>query len=83
MTKQRIVDEIGGEHIRLPGCPDIIVTRVWAYQWLIRMGYRPIGGFGSADYMAFAGPAESTPLTDLSDPAVRQFLSYVESEVSA
>ena len=69
------------EHISLPGCPQIIVTRIWAYNWLRdTLGYDPKErGFGSIDYMAFGRREVAEPLTDLSQPWVVQTLAFIES----
>lgn len=71
------------EHIPLPGAPQIIVTRAFAYDLLVRWGYPPIGGFGSVDYMVFGGRnlhASTEPLTDLDQPWVRDLLDRMRKE---
>lgn len=85
MAKQtrNIVDEIMNEPIRLPGAPQVIVTRGWAYQWLKKMGYNtdPKAGFASVDYMVFGGarlrPVDE-PLTDLTQPHIVELIALME-----
>jgi hypothetical protein len=79
--KRSILEAVMNEHIRLAGCPQLIVTREWACAWLVKMGYPPHGGFGSADYMAFGRPEIKEELTDMDDPNVKKFLTAVEEEV--
>lgn len=59
----RILDKLMAEHIPLPGCPDIIVTRAYAWQYLLDLGFDPCEN-GAMDYMVFvpaAVPLELTP----------------------
>lgn len=82
-TKRNIVDEIMNEPIRLPGAPQVIVTRGWAYQWLKKLGYPtdPRVGWGSVDSMVFGGrnmrPVDE-PLTDLSQPHIKDLIARME-----
>ena len=84
---RNIVDEIMNEPIRLPGAPQVIVTRGWAYQWLKRMGYNtdPKAGFASVDYMVFGGsrlrPVDE-PLTDLTQPHIVNLIALMERHMS-
>jgi hypothetical protein len=65
------VDLITGimmEHIQMPGFPQIIVTREFAYFWLKERGWSPRErGFGSLDYMSFGRNAINVPLTKESE----------------
>lgn len=83
--RRNAIDDVMDEAIRMPGCPQLIVTRGFAYQWLKRMGYptdtrnRP---FSSIDYMVFGGtrlrPCDE-PLTDMDLPWVKNVLALMES----
>jgi hypothetical protein len=82
--RRNVIDEIMDEPIRLPGAPQVIVTRGWAYQWLKGLGYptdprgRP---FSSIDYMVFGGsrlnPVDE-PLTDLTQPHIVALIAMME-----
>ncbi len=65
---QRFMDELMSEPVRLCGCPQIVVTRAWAYNWYInRLGMDPRArGFGSAEHMTF-GSMHNAPGEELSD----------------
>lgn len=80
-----VIDAVMAEAIRMPGAPQLIVTRSWAYQWLKRMGYNtdPRAGFASVDHMVFGGSRlapTGEPLTDLSLPWVKQLIARMESD---
>jgi hypothetical protein len=81
--KPSIINEIMNEPIRLPGAPQVIVTRGWAYSWLKRLGYNtdPKAGFASVDYMVFGGtrmrPVDE-PLTDLTQPHIVELIALME-----
>ena len=84
-TRRNVIDDVMAEAIRMPGCPQLIVTRGFAYQWLKRMGYptdprnRP---FSSIDYMVFGGTRltpVNEPLTDMDLPWVKNVLALMES----
>lgn len=83
-TKRNLIDEVMAEPIRMPGCPQLIVTRGFAYSWLKRMGYNtdPRAGYASVDHMVFGGlrmtPVDE-PLTDMSLPWVVNVLALMES----
>ena len=65
--RSKFMDELMAEPIRLPGCPDVIVTRSVAYHFLLNLGFDPHDkGFGSIDYMVFGRPAVDLPLSDMS-----------------
>ncbi len=68
------------EHIQLPGCPQVIVTRGWAYRWLRdNLGYDPKArGFASLDYLAFGRREVAEPLTDLTAPHIAALLAFIE-----
>lgn len=79
-----LVREVFEEHVRLPGAPQIIVTRAFVYDWAIRMGFEAQGGFASADYLAFGistRPTVDEPLTDLTDPRWARLLADVSNYV--
>jgi hypothetical protein len=78
----RTMNRILREHIRLPGAPQIVVSRAYAYRWLLAAGYDPRArGFASVDYMVFyPGPLDE-PLTDLEAPETAAFLSAVERDM--
>jgi hypothetical protein len=75
-TLQAVLDE----HIALPGCPQIIVTRGWCSVWLRdALGYDPKAtGFGSIDYMSFGHKPVDEPLTDLTQPHIANLLAFME-----
>lgn len=82
--KENIVDRVMNEAIPMPGSPQLIVTRGWAYQWLKRMGYNtdPKAGFASVDYMVFGSrmrPVDE-PLTDLSQPWAQSLIARMEQD---
>ena len=74
------VQAVFDEHIALPGCPQIIVTRGWAYSWLRdSLGYDPRArGFASLDYMVFGKRETREPLTDVNDPTIQRTLRFIE-----
>jgi len=64
------------EHIYLPGAPHIVVTRRYAYHWLLAAGCDPRErGFKSVDYLAFFPSPLDEPLTDLAAPETAAFLA--------
>lgn len=66
-----------GEHIPLPGCPQIIVTRAWAHNWLREaLGFDPRSRV--LDYMAFGRRETAEPLTDLSQPHIVHLLAFMQ-----
>ena len=79
------LDAVMSEAIRMPGAPQLIVTRGWAYQWLKRMGYNtdPRAGYASVDHMVFGGarmrPIDE-PLTNLSLPWAVQLIATMERD---
>lgn len=91
-NKQTMIGALMAEPMRLPGCPQIIVTRGWAYEWLIKLGYPELGGFGSVDFMVFGrnldsrrknlDPLTEDDLTDLDDPRVRRTIRLMEETLA-
>lgn len=86
-TRQNIVDRVMAEAIRLPGAPQLIVTRGWAYQWLKSLGYNtdPRAGFASVDYMVFGGRnfrPVAEPLTDLTQPWAKSMIALMEKHAA-
>lgn len=86
MTRRRetLMDQVMAEPIPLPGAPQLIVTRGWAYQWLKKLGYPLVGGFGSVDYMVFGGRnlhSSPEPLTDLNEPWAVALIARMEEDV--
>lgn len=84
-TRRTAIDDVMAEPIRMPGAPDLIVTRGWCYLWLKRMGYNtdPRAGFASVDYMVFGGnrlTPTSEPLTDLTQPWVVALIARMEAD---
>lgn len=78
--KNTTIDRIMAQHIRLPGCPQIVVTRGFAYNWLKDTGMNPSRrGFGSIDYLVHAPTALDAPLTDLD--SVADFLAGVKEHI--
>lgn len=64
------------EPIRLPGCPQVIVPRSFAWKFLLDCGMDPkIRGFGSIDYMVMHQASSSEPMSDLE--ALAPFLNDV------
>lgn len=54
--KTRFMDELMAEHISMPGCPGLVVTRAEAYAELVKLGCQTDTRktqFGSVDYMVF------------------------------
>lgn len=86
--KADVIDKVMAEPIQMPGCPQLVVTRAFAWQWLKRMGYNPDprAGYASIDYMVFGGsrmkPCDE-PLTDMSLPWVKNVLALMESHCAA
>jgi len=80
--KRRVsfMDELMAESIRLPGAPQVIVTRGWAYVWLKKLGYPLQGGFASVEYMTFRRPAEQLALTDLTSPWAVALIARMEAD---
>lgn len=74
-----IIQAVMDEHIQLPGCPQLIVTRGWAYRWLRdELGYDPTArGFASLDYMVFGRKETKEPLTDLTLPHIAHLIAYM------
>jgi len=77
------------EPMVLPGAPQIVVTRGWAYQFFTKtLGYNPSErGFGSVDYMVFGRSIATerclpldTPLTDLTEPWAAGILKAIERD---
>jgi hypothetical protein len=77
--KRNFMDALMNEPIRLPGCPQMIVTRAFAYTWLRdELGYDPKQrGVGSLDHMVFMPTPVDEPLTDIEHPVVQQALKYM------
>lgn len=68
MKRRNIIDEVMGEHIPMPGCPQLIVTRSAAWRALSDMGHETDARksrFGSVDYMVFSKKATTEPLSDV------------------
>lgn len=65
-TKQpSIMDRLMSEAVRMPGFPQLIVTRHFLYHWLTGCGWSPSErGFASVDYYTFAAKKVDAPLTD-------------------
>lgn len=81
MAKTKAIDAVMAEPIRMPGAPQLIVTRGWAWQWLKRMGYETDcrkGPFATVDYMVFGG----TRLTPVNEPLTDMSLSWVKSLIA-
>lgn len=86
--RRNAVDEVMAEPIRLPGCPQLIVTRGWAYQWLKKLGYETDprkGQFSTVDYMVFGGsrltPVDE-PLTDMTQQWVVALVARMEADMA-
>jgi hypothetical protein len=63
--KPKIMDLMMAEPIEMPGFPQIIVSRHFAYHWLKACGWDVSErGYGSLDYTIFAKQAVDYPLTD-------------------
>lgn len=83
--RRNAIDDVMAEAVRLPGCPQVIVTRGWLYSWLKKLGYNtdPLAGFASVDYMVFGGtrlkPCDE-PLTDLSQPWTVALIARMEAD---
>lgn len=81
MARRNLMDEIMAEHIRLPGCPQFVVTRAFAYQWLKDCGYSDRDPDRLLDRMVFLARERSEPLTDLADH--EEWLAGVQAEIRA
>jgi|GEM_PF-5629683 len=59
------------QHVHVQGYPQIVVTRLFYYQWLKKHGLRNPNemarGFDSLDYAAFGRPSTDAPLTEEKD----------------
>lgn len=78
VKRRRFLDELMAEPIRMPGCPDLIVTRDQAYVWLRTQGYPTdcrLTRFGSVDYMVFHQPPIDLPLSG--DAERERMLAYM------
>lgn len=77
---RRVLDE----HVRMPGYPQLVVTRFYLYGFLTATcGFdRHDRGFVSADYLAFGRPAVTEPLSDLNAPWVIAALDTLAKDVS-
>lgn len=65
MKRPTPMDRLMADHIEMPGFPQIIVTRHFAYQWLVACGWsQSETGCGSLDYAIFSKSAVSNELTD-------------------
>ena len=82
--KPTIPDKIMAEHIQLPGAPQVIVTRGWAYQWLKKLGYSTDSrdGYRSVDFMVMHKREVEDPLTDLTQPHMVAMLALMESHAN-
>lgn len=92
MSKRKacnLINEVMAEAVRMPGCPQLIVTRGWLWSWLARMGYERDTRettFGSVDYMVFSHttrPTVDEPLTDLDQPWVKRLLALMEAHCAS
>ncbi len=85
------VDEVFAEHIRLPGIPQLIVTRAFAIQHFRSLGWlADKRGQMSADRMVFIPCEVADPLTDadirdawLSEPDIVEHMTYSPDVVEA
>ncbi len=91
MRRQNALDEIMSEPIKMPGFPQIIVTRGWLWKWLIGMGCNPRErGYGSVEWAVMDKPpvdAALTPETErdyfllpLADEYAAGYKSYSEKK---
>ncbi len=81
--KVRFMDALMAEPIRLQGCPSLIVTRGWAYQWFKKLGCPTNnGGYNSCDYMAMRQSMVNEPLTDLTSPWAAEVIALMERHAS-
>lgn len=85
--RKNIMDDILAEPIRLIGCPNIIVTRWFAYQFLKGCGWNPSErGFASLDWIVFGPAPVDLPLTDAEwrDAALASIREhYIREELAA
>ena len=85
-SKPTLMDKMMAEPIRLPGAPQIVVTRGWAYQWLKSLGYPLQGGYGSVDYMVFGRDIhtrerDTLTLSDMTAPDVLSLIAFMERDM--
>jgi hypothetical protein len=67
MMARKIVQEVMDQPIRLPGCPQFIVTRGWAYAWFrdqVGMDQSKRGPY-SLDAIIFGAQSSAEPLSDV------------------
>ena len=65
MKRQTLLSQIMSEHIGMPGFPQIIVTRGYAYKYLKSLGWNESEcGFGSLDYTVFSQTSTEAPLSE-------------------
>ena len=65
MQAVSMMTRLMGEHVEMPGFPQIIVTRHFVYHWLKARGWKPEErGFSSLDYTVFARAVSVLPLTE-------------------
>lgn len=85
-TRRNFMSELMAEHVRMPGCPQMIVTRGWAVVFFRdELGHDPKArGFASLDYLIFGGcrPTVNEPLSDLSSPEVLSVLALMKSHAA-
>jgi hypothetical protein len=64
--KQTKAGLVLGEHIHMPGVPQLIVTRAFAWQWWVGHGWPgPKHGIGSLDHRVYLPAPVDDPLTDV------------------
>lgn len=81
MRRECFMDRLMNEPVELPGCPELVVTRGFCYQFLKELGYPLQGGFGSVDYMTFRRSAVNRPLSDLTEPFAVNVLARIRAEI--
>lgn len=83
-TRPTFMDQLMAEPIRLPGCPQIIVTRGFVYTFFRdELGYDTSArGFASLDYLVFRHAPVSEPLTDMNLPEVQNVLALMKSHAA-
>jgi hypothetical protein len=77
------IDRIMGEHIGLPGVAGIIVTRAFAWQFMLDCGDNPkMRGQCSMDFAVFFPPPLDEPLTVIT-PELSDWLQSVSNTYRA
>ena len=74
------MSELFAEHIPMPGCPQMIVTRAFLYNFLCDCGWDPTAqGIGSLEWTVMHHAPVADLLTDLWQPWAESTLATLKS----